>query len=78
MTAATRASAFTRSCRLLTWEYDAHPNTTAAGLVFSVLPTRLLGTDSAMTIELRLARNPRDTGLGRPALFLTSLVVDAA
>jgi len=43
-----------------------------------VLPTRLLGTDSAMTITLCLAGNRSDTGLSRPALCLTSLAVDAA
>jgi hypothetical protein len=44
----------------------------------AVLPTRLLGTDSAMTIELRLARNQRDSDLDRPALCLAALVIDAA
>jgi hypothetical protein len=44
----------------------------------AVLPTRLLGTDSAMTIELCLARDRRDAGFDRPALCLAALVIDAA
>ena len=53
-------------------------NATTDPMSSAVLPTRLLGTDSAMTIELRLARNRRDSDLGRPALCLATLVIDAA
>ena len=44
----------------------------------AVLPARLPGTDSAMTIELRVLLNRPVADLDRPALCLASLVIDAA
>jgi len=44
----------------------------------AVLPSRLLGTASTMTIELRLAGDRPSVDLDRPVVCLASLVVDAA
>jgi len=56
------------------------PPAEAAGQVScsADLPAGLLGTDSAMTIELRLLHDRPAAGLDQPALCLAGLAIDAA